>query len=362
VKLPSFQVPAVLRRDGVQRAIKAALALGTMGYLVYLVEPSEIAASVAEAHHGYLAAAAALLPANLLLEAAVWRRILTVVVPRASWRNALGALLCGFALGLFTPARSGDFAGRALYFERGDRWAIAATVLVQRFLDMWAAVSAGTGALVWALLTGRLGESGVGGEVWMGLCVAGAGTSLALALLLLWPRRSARWVRRLIPSERVRRHLDFLGRLGTGRMTSAALGAAARFGVYATQFVLLARAFSPDAPVGLLYGGVGLIFFAKHLIPSLTLMDVGIREGAAVFFLSTQLGLPQATAFNAAFFLFLLNLVAPAALGAPLLLRLRFEQEEPPEHEESNGREDDPPARASPPAAEEERPTRRAIE
>ncbi|PSQ67790.1 MAG: hypothetical protein BRD29_05350, partial [Bacteroidetes bacterium QH_2_67_10] len=69
-----------------------------------------------------------------------------------------------------------------------------------------------------------------------------------------------------------------------------------------------------------------------------------------------------ATAFNAAFFLFLLNLVAPAALGAPLLLRLRFEQEEPPEHEESNGREDNPPARASPPAAEEERPTRRAIE
>ncbi|PSQ80600.1 MAG: hypothetical protein BRD40_04260, partial [Bacteroidetes bacterium QS_1_65_9] len=105
---------------------------------------------------------------------------------------------------------------------------------------------------------------------------------------------------------------------------------------YATQFVLLARAFSPDAPVGLLYGGVGLIFFAKHLIPSLTLMDVGIREGAAVFFLSTQLGLPQATAFNAAFFLFLLNLVAPAALGAPLLLRLRFEQSGDGDDDESS--------------------------
>ncbi|PSQ82043.1 MAG: hypothetical protein BRD40_03100, partial [Bacteroidetes bacterium QS_1_65_9] len=141
VKLPSLQVPAVLRRDDVQLAVKAVLALGAMGYLVYLVEPSEIAEAVTGAHYGALAAAAALLLANLLLEASVWRRILTVVVPRARWRTVGGALLCGFALGLFTPARSGDLAGRALYFERGDRWAIAATVLVQRFLDMWAAVS-----------------------------------------------------------------------------------------------------------------------------------------------------------------------------------------------------------------------------
>ena len=327
-------MPNVLRREGVQRAIKAVLALGAMGYLVYVVEPAEIAAALADARYDYIAAAVLLLPLNILLEGAIWRRILTVVVPRATWRSVYGALLCGFSLGLVTPARAGDLAGRAFYFERGDRWAIAATVFVQRLLDMLAAVAFGAASLAWALSTGRLA-----GSLWEGFCIAGVGLTLVLVILFAQPRRAARLVHRLIPSQTVRGHLDFLKRLGPARMGDAGLRALARFLVYTTQFVLFAKAFSPEAPFTLLYGGVGLVFFAKHLIPSLTMMDVGIREGAAVFFLSAQLGLPEVTAFNAAFFLFLTNLVLPAAAGAPLLLRLRLArgQDEDAEAPSTNG-------------------------
>lgn len=323
VTFPSLRVPAFLHRDSVQQAIKAVLALGAMGYLVYIVEPAKIAAAVAGARYDLLAAAVLLLPLNVLLEGATWRRILAVVVPGARGRRMYGALLCGYALGLVTPARAGGLAGRALYFERGDRWAIAATVFVQRLLDMLTAVACGTAALGWALAAGVLA-----GLLWKGFLAAGVGITLALLLLLVWPRRAAAFVHRTIPSETAREHLAFLKRLRPRRMAGAALPALARFGVYATQFVLLARAFAPGASFALLYGGTGLVFFAKHLIPSLTMMDVGIREGAAVFFLHARLGVPEAAAFNAAFVLFLTNLVLPAAAGAPLLLRLRFEKDD----------------------------------
>ena len=334
-----MQIPAFLRRDDVQHALKAALALGALGYLVYLVEPSEIATAVAEAEYGYLAAAMLLLPLNAFLEGAAWRRVLTAAVPGAPWRKVYGAVFSGYALGLFTPARAGEFAGRALYFEQGDRWAIAATVFVQRLLDMLAAVGCGTAALAWALSAGELD-----GTAWQSMLLIGVGISLALSLLLAWPQRAARYARHIIPSERVKTHLDFLKRMHAGRTSSAALLSGTRYLVYLTQFVLLARAFSPGASLNMLYGGVALVFFAKFLLPSLTMMDVGIREGAAVFFLSVQFGLPQATSFNAAFLLFLINLVLPAALGAPLLLHLRFEKEEP-----------DTYASSAPPAAEPSR-------
>lgn len=332
MKFPSTLVPSVFRRDGVQRTVKAVLALGALGYLIYLVEPSALASAVANAQYGYLAAAVALLPVNALLEGAAWRSILTAATPGAAWRTVYGALFCGHTLGLVTPARAGEFAGRALYFAKGDRWAIAATVFVQRLLDMLAAVGCGSAMLAWALATGLLQ-----GVAWQGALALGLGVSLALALLLLWPRRAGRYARRLISSERVREHLGFLRRLGPVRMGSAALLVGLRYVVYVTQFVLLARAFSPAAALPVLYGGVVLVFFAKFLLPSLTLMDVGIREGAALFFLSTQLGLPQATSFNAAFLLFLTNLVLPAALGAPFLMQMRLSKTDAPSSSEAPG-------------------------
>lgn len=323
MKLPALKVPSLLRSEGVQRFIKAVLTLGAVAYLVYIVEPAEIAEALAGARYGYLALAVVLLPMNVLLEGAAWRCILHAAAPSATWRSIFGALFCGYGLALFTPARTGEYAGRALYFDRGDRWAMAATVFVQRLLDMLAAIGVGTAAVGWALSTGRLE-----GTAWHGALILGIVICLSLILIFLWPGRVVRFVQRLLPSERARSHLAFLQHLGPGRMSRAAALSWARYVVFVTQFVLLARAFSPNAPLTLLYGGAALVFFAKFLLPSLTMMDVGIREGAAVFFLSTQFGLPQATGFNAAFFLFLTNLVLPAALGAPFLTQLHFEKEE----------------------------------
>ncbi|MEX1054624.1 MAG: hypothetical protein WED81_01245, partial [Rhodothermales bacterium] len=69
--------------------------------------------------------------------------------------------------------------------------------------------------------------------------------------------------------------------------------------------------------------GIALVFFVKLLLPPVTLMDVGIREGAAVFFLGS-LGFPEAAALNASLLLFTINLLIPAAAGLPLVMRLRL--------------------------------------
>ena len=102
---------------------------------------------------------------------------------------------------------------------------------------------------------------------------------------------------------------------------------ALRYVVFSTQFVLLVRAF--DATTPLLYGyiAVALVFFAKSAIPSITLADLGIREGAAVYFFAF-LGVAEAAAFNGALSLAALNLFLPALVGLPLVMRMRVRAEE----------------------------------
>ena len=87
--------------------------------------------------------------------------------------------------------------------------------------------------------------------------------------------------------------------------------------------VFLLKAFAPGAGVVVAFWGVILTFYAKALIPPLTLMDLGIREGAAVFFLG-MLGLPQAAALNAALLLMTINLLLPASFGIPFVFRLKL--------------------------------------
>ena len=62
---------------------------------------------------------------------------------------------------------------------------------------------------------------------------------------------------------------------------------------------------------------------APRGVPTVTLLDLGIREGAAVYFLG-QLGYAEAAAFNAAFLLFCINLLVPAVVGLPFVFRLKL--------------------------------------
>lgn len=160
-------------------------------------------------------------------------------------------------------------------------------------------------------------------QAWWGMMVFGFGAAVVLAGILLFPRSGFRLISRLIRSEKVLGKLRFLQRLHTKQMLGYLLIAALRYGVYSTQFYLLVRAFMPDVSVVAGYAGVALTFFVKFIMPPVTLLDLGIREGAAVFFLG-QLGIAEAAAFNAALLVFCINIMLPAIIGLPFIFKMRF--------------------------------------
>lgn len=311
--------------------LKGALALGVLGYLVYAVEPMAIVAVFRQANPWGVAAAAALLPLNLLLEGLTWKQIVHRVAPEAGAWTLGGALLCGKAFGLVTPLRAGDFAARAFYLRRADRWTTGLTVFTQRMLDMVAAIGTGLLALVFALATGVLPPS----PAWWIAVAYGASVFLLLAAATLQPMHALAVLRRFVSSEKVLERLSFLNRLTPRRMLAALGLAFGRYLVYITQMVLLVHAFAAAVSLPTAYLGGTLMFFAKFLIPSVTALDLGIREGAAVFFYGA-LGVDGAVGLSASLVLFVINLVLPAAAGLPFVSRLRLHRtSEAPSSEET---------------------------
>lgn len=313
-----------MRLDRVARVVLTAAAVG---FLVYYVDPSAMMEAVADADPWWIAAAVALLPANVWLDAVMWHKLFLRVRPATSFRESFGAMLAGFSLGFFTPGRAGELAGRAFYLQHPDRWETAAVVIVQRLYDTAVAVSVGAVAL----FINRIEDVLPIDLVWDVLAVAGVLIGGVLVAAGLAPGVARRWLVPVLPKSWQPR-LDFLGRL-SARDGAIALGlAAARYAVYVTQFFLLLRALE-YGPVLMAYAGIGLVFFAKFLIPSVTLMDLGVREGAAVFFLD-WLGFSEAAALNASLMLFAVNVVLPSAAGIRFVMKLRLGNSEPVTHSE----------------------------
>ncbi len=299
-------------------AFKAILTGSVLVALLFAVELDALVTSLENARWTWVVAALLLLPINLVLDGWVWHQLLRTVTGRVSLRSLVGALLSGLALGFWTPARAGEYAGRALYLPHDDRWAISLTVFAQRMIDMTVGVLAGFLALIWAFWTELLPLS----TPWLAAAGIGVGTGLVLTIFVVAPARIHRLTTWLFPnSPSLTQRTILFQRLTRRQGLAVVCGTIARYVVFTGQFALLGFAVAPSATFPLLAGAAGLTFYVKYLIPSLTFLDLGIREGGAAFFFQ-QLGLGAAAGLNAALLLFTVNVLVPALVGLPFVAHL----------------------------------------
>lgn len=298
--------------------LKSIVTLGVLVAIVVTVDLSDLWQAVQHARWTGILAALLLLPVNLLLDGWVWSRLLDAVDGTFRPRRIATAVLSGLALGFWTPARVGEYAGRAFSFPNADAWSVSLSVFAQRMVDMAVGVSVGLVFLVGTMLSGSVPSTfswlAAGG---IGLCTGGILTALAIRPNLVH-RAAEHWLATypdLLPRTR------FFAQLSGGQRRDVFLGSIARYLVFMGQFVCLAWAIQPSAPLFLLFMAAGLTFYVKYLIPSLTFLDLGIREGGAVFFFQV-LGLGAAAGLTAALLLFSINVLLPAAIGVPFVMRL----------------------------------------
>ena len=301
-------------------ALKGVLAAVAIVLLVRLADPGAVWHAVTGAEIGWALAALALVPVNIGLEAYRWGRLVRRLAPDVRHRDALRAVVGSYPLGLLTPGRVGDYVGRAVYLRDISPGASAALTFGERMATLAACLVGGLIAL-----GPYLQRTVEASPLWPGVVGVGALGAGALLLAILFPSVARVALGAVLPFTPVRRALAAFDRIPREESLVLLALSGLRYLVFSAQFVLLVQAFAPGTAWSGAALGVALVFFAKSAVPQVTLGDLGVREGAAVFFLGAY-GVAPAAALDASLALFAFNLALPALAGVPLLLRLRVER------------------------------------
>jgi uncharacterized membrane protein YbhN (UPF0104 family) len=232
-----------------------------------------------------------------------WQRLLQAASLGASPRDVTRALFGGFALGLVTPGRLGEF-GRCLFIPNSERAAIIALNILDRVLDSW---SVATLAAVSLFLAGRRPMGIFAVAVWLAFLPVVLGLPHLISAVgeRPWWKESFR--------AQISAYREAWGRI---RVAPFAAWALVSTSLDVLTFFFLLRAFHPADFTTALATFPWIVMASA--IP-LSLGGLGLREGAAALLLA-HYAVPAAVATDVALFMFAFLSLFPALLGGLWLL------------------------------------------
>ncbi len=269
----------------------------------------------------YLAGACLLMLLNWGLEAVKWKIAVAVMHP-ISFIQSFKAVLSGVSFSVTTPNRVGEYLGRMMYMPEGKRLKIIAITLIASFSQIL--ITLFVGLIGFIVLKSYLTEAQLISTVWHRFIAAGLALSVSILTLLYFSLpRLENWLEGLLKHSRHLYLIQAVHLFHVQRLLALMLLSLTRYAVFAIQYVLVFRLFGVDVPVGTLFWVMSLVFLALAIIPSITLIEIGIRGEVCLqlvgLFTLNSLGI-LLTSLSVWF----INLMIPAFAGSLLILGIKI--------------------------------------
>jgi hypothetical protein len=255
---------------------------------------------------------------NWVLEALKWWHLTRELSPMPVWR-AIESVFCGLAWAVFTPNRIGEYGGRVMFLPNRKRIHGVFAMAVGSFGQNVITNVLGAGASVWFLYT----FMPLNQWLMLGIAVVAAGF-MAIMLVFYFHIKWLVWLlNRIKFLKKFHRFFDIMGRYKAGQLLNIMWFCLARFLVFTFQYYLIIHLLIPEIPIGDIALLMFVFFFIQSAVPSLDLLDIGVRSLVAVklFGYVTHQTIAIVAAISV---IYLVNLLIPAILGSVFVFKLKF--------------------------------------
>ncbi|MDZ4794985.1 MAG: lysylphosphatidylglycerol synthase domain-containing protein [Bacteroidota bacterium] len=267
-----------------------------------------------------LVAVVFLMVVNWSIEAVKWK-VSVRSIQEVSFLKALRAVLSGVSFSVSTPNRVGEYLGRVLYMDDGNRLKTISITIVGSISQLIITLLMGCIGLI--LLRPGIESGQLISPIWMKVIIYGTGTVLA-GLLLFYFRLSwlIKWVDRLPGSNRFAYLVRALEDFDTVLLLKLLLLSALRFVVFIIQYYLLFHLFAVDVSWVNIFWAVSVSFLVMAVIPTIAIVEL-VQRGKVMttimaLYTTNNLGVGFTTAG-----IWLINLILPAIIGSLLILGMK---------------------------------------
>jgi uncharacterized membrane protein YbhN (UPF0104 family) len=230
------------------------------------------------------------------------------------------SLFYGFSAGVFTPARIGEYFGRAIVFKNQSLVRVTlATLLDKVYLLLIVAFFGSISSIIFIHFYYQ-----VANYLTIGLFILLFTLFYFFILIIFndkfWDNFLFTKLKNSVKLHWLFEKIKIFRKLDRKYSTKMFLVSLLFYFCFLIQYALLVSAFSNHNNFADYIWAGNLMMFAKTIVPPVSLGELGIREGASIFFI-TQFGESASAGFNASIFLFVINLLIPSLIGLILLLK-----------------------------------------
>lgn len=239
--------------------------------------------------------------ANRFLEIVKWRNLVSFLKPitlSEATKQVLGALTAG----IFTPNGIGEYAGKALYFEKKNTKKIIFLNLICNGIQM-----------ILTIFFGTIGLLILGYWQWA-LAIIGISCLLLLASFV------SKTIK--IKGYSIEKLLNKINEIPKRIHQKNNYLAISRYLVFSHQYYFLFLAFNVDLPYLTMMATIATVYFLASSLPSFQFLDFAVKGSVAVFFFG-KLGVNEWIIVFISTLMWFLNVVLPVVIGSYYVLKFK---------------------------------------
>jgi hypothetical protein len=258
---------------------------------------------------------------NWSIEAWKWKLVVQTV-QKVSFTTAIKAVLSGVSFSVSTPNRVGEYLGRVLYMEEGNRLRTISLTILGSISQLLITIFMGTIGLV--ILLPRIYDAELVSVFWIKVLLYTI-IAVLIGLTVFYFRLAwlVKWITKLARKNRYLYLFHALGKVDATMLLKLLSLSVLRFLVFTVQYYLLFRLFDVPVDWWQSFWAVSVMFLVLAIIPTVALLEVIQRSTVAlqVFRLLTtnELGVGLTTVT-----IWFINLIIPALIGSLLILSIKI--------------------------------------
>jgi len=265
---------------------------------------------------------------NWGVEARKWQ-LLVSHIQKFSFFKAFKSVLSGCSVSMLTPNRVGEYGGRILYVEEGNRIKAVSLTIVGSISQLLVTLVMGCFGLLFLRYFSHTSVNGMNvlpdfwGNILLYLSI---GVTIVLLMFYLRLGWLVRTMEKIPAFQKIVTHISVLDEFSGNqlvRILSLSLG---RFLIFVLQYILLLKIMHAEIPVIACFWLITVFYLVMAMAPTIGLLELPVRAKASVMVMSlystNTLGIE-----TAALGIWIINLVVPALIGSLLILGIKIMKE-----------------------------------